>query len=821
MANYSTLKAAVADVVKTNGTQAITGANLQAVLLSIINSVGGGGYIFKGVATTSTDAGTPDENVFYIGGAGTYANFGTSVTVPVGSICVFKYNGSWVKEQIALFAGIDDVPTANSNNLVKSGGVYSLLNMFIQLTKTEWAGAISDIYIYPDYINSSAEYHATSNSTELHIGMYLAGSYSWFAKCSPTENGKIYNLVISSGSLIGTTIGQIVFKNYETILTNTYTGSGNKLSVPYISNLSFQPLIAISPIKALIAENTGAVFSNIGLLNALIDLYNKELLICDGAEFHRVGNGNTFNSFGAGKIQATPFLGRKLKVTFDSLTTTGDTSTSAIAIRFYNGTTFISESATISQGATDVVNVPTSGIDFIQLQCYLSASSHSTANVMYTFKVSIRALQDDETFDFPNLHIPSNIYAKKDEAVQLYKRGMIQSYDPYIYSHNLIGNGVNPKEYERYFEIIPSSTGSKTLRYYIINNEYEKSDEKTSVLHCAGSVISPSSSKNILCLGSSTTEDGVWAGEFKRRLVGSGGTPAGLGLTNLNFVGRQSTSHDVNVEAIGGWSFRKYINGVAGLKFTLTGSQSAGIDAVYSYLDASSHIVKIRICESDISLDGTITTIYNWNTEYSTLPASSTGTLTKISGTGDSSLSFSAYQSVTYSPLIYNNAFTFTHYAQKYCNGSVDFIAVLLGPLNYGGLTGTGSLVALMADVKTFVDKLHTDFPSCKIILSPCVGVNSRGCGADSGSWGVLVLEMRFLDALDDFVNQSEYSSFCYIVDSLAEFDMDYGFPTTSKSVNPRVNETEIVGTNMLHPNNAGSLMTADSFFRCFINTCL
>ena len=100
MANYSTLKAAVADVVKTNGTQAITGANLQTVLLSIINSVGGGGYIFKGVATPSTSAGTPDENVFYIGGAGTYANFGTSVTVPAGSICVFKYNGSWVKEHI-------------------------------------------------------------------------------------------------------------------------------------------------------------------------------------------------------------------------------------------------------------------------------------------------------------------------------------------------------------------------------------------------------------------------------------------------------------------------------------------------------------------------------------------------------------------------------------------------------------------------------------------------------------------------------------------------------------------------------------------------
>ena len=102
MANYSVLKAAVQAVIKTNGNQEITGANMQSTLISIINSLGTG-YQFMGVATPSTSPGTPDYNVAYIGGAGTYANFGTSVTVPVGSICVFKYNGSWVKEQITIY----------------------------------------------------------------------------------------------------------------------------------------------------------------------------------------------------------------------------------------------------------------------------------------------------------------------------------------------------------------------------------------------------------------------------------------------------------------------------------------------------------------------------------------------------------------------------------------------------------------------------------------------------------------------------------------------------------------------------------------------
>ena len=121
MANYSTLKAAVADVVKTNGARAITGANLQSVLLSIINSLGAD-YQFAGVATPSTDAGTPDQNVFYIGGAGTYANFGTSYSIPVGAIGLFKWNGSWSKESVSI--GLVDAMRKDFNDVFSSVGVY-------------------------------------------------------------------------------------------------------------------------------------------------------------------------------------------------------------------------------------------------------------------------------------------------------------------------------------------------------------------------------------------------------------------------------------------------------------------------------------------------------------------------------------------------------------------------------------------------------------------------------------------------------------------------------------------------------------------------
>lgn len=99
MSNYSVLKAAVQAVVKTNGNQEITGANMQSTLLSIIESLGAD-YQFAGIATTSTSPGTPDQNMFYIAPAGTYTNFGSSITIPVGSVGIFKYNGSWMQQTV-------------------------------------------------------------------------------------------------------------------------------------------------------------------------------------------------------------------------------------------------------------------------------------------------------------------------------------------------------------------------------------------------------------------------------------------------------------------------------------------------------------------------------------------------------------------------------------------------------------------------------------------------------------------------------------------------------------------------------------------------
>lgn len=257
MANYQQLKAAIDQVIKANGQKEITGPVLNDTLKAIVNSLGAG-YQFMGVATPSTNPGTPDQNVFYIAGqAGTYTNFNSTV-LPNG-LSVLKWNGSWSGETVlagdgvfdisaykatggtlATFAnlsaaldggnnipsalrkggmsvkfiqgsaqssdnkyvqfrlmsdifnttvanwqGVDDVPTAGSDNLVKSGGVASRYGEAKGYTESgaDIASSIVELYLYGDGIDLTHKYVFDRIDRRATPGNY----YRFFIKDKTTD----------------------------------------------------------------------------------------------------------------------------------------------------------------------------------------------------------------------------------------------------------------------------------------------------------------------------------------------------------------------------------------------------------------------------------------------------------------------------------------------------------------------------------------------------------------------------------------------------------------------------------------------------------
>ena len=132
MANYELLKQGLVAVIKENGNQEITGQLLQQQLLAIINSLGAG-YLLIGAATTTTNPGTPDQNVAYLAiGPGTYTNFGGLVVTD--PLVLLKWNGQWSQETLstgikALFAAvISDIDDINDAIVAINATILSLQN---------------------------------------------------------------------------------------------------------------------------------------------------------------------------------------------------------------------------------------------------------------------------------------------------------------------------------------------------------------------------------------------------------------------------------------------------------------------------------------------------------------------------------------------------------------------------------------------------------------------------------------------------------------------------------------------------------------------
>lgn len=102
MANYSDLKSAVAAVIKANGNNEITGTIMQNTLLSIIETIGGN-RTFVGLASPSTNPGTPDANVFYLTSTpGVYPNFG-GATIEFGDLHILQNSAANAWQSIRIY----------------------------------------------------------------------------------------------------------------------------------------------------------------------------------------------------------------------------------------------------------------------------------------------------------------------------------------------------------------------------------------------------------------------------------------------------------------------------------------------------------------------------------------------------------------------------------------------------------------------------------------------------------------------------------------------------------------------------------------------
>ena len=134
------------------GNGAVTELKLATTLA---NKLFAEGYKFAGVATPQTTPGTPDQNVFYVGAAGQYSNFGSPAkTVAAGYLGFFKYNNGWTLETVAVGKDYDAEIQAIKDDLYGTDVVH-VTGSIVVANGTSYNGIM---------INNSTQKFASSTS---------------------------------------------------------------------------------------------------------------------------------------------------------------------------------------------------------------------------------------------------------------------------------------------------------------------------------------------------------------------------------------------------------------------------------------------------------------------------------------------------------------------------------------------------------------------------------------------------------------------------------------------------------------------------------
>lgn len=286
MANYQELKNAVAAVIKTNGNQEITGRILQNVLLSVISNIGENAT-YIGVATPTTNPGTPDANVFYIANEnGDYVNFGLEISLP-GLYTIRNTTTGWQKKLVFDMGAVSYYPFSKET-IVKNELQYKVINAIkdILIVSDEAINKRLKVYIYDRLTNNAVWFTDESNTTIWRVPIPTDATGLQILSYE-NEKGLIKVKVDLDITPFGTTYmngANNVWIDTAALWSkvDTWKGGGNRLVnnnwSAIVSNYNYtnDDLLALNAIKSLRLYNFGTPVTNASVQKALQTIRNVD-----------------------------------------------------------------------------------------------------------------------------------------------------------------------------------------------------------------------------------------------------------------------------------------------------------------------------------------------------------------------------------------------------------------------------------------------------------------------------------------------------------------------------------------------------------------
>lgn len=449
---------------------------------------------------------------------------------------------------------------------------------------------------------------------------------------------------------------------------------------------------------------------------------------------------------------------------------------------------------------------------------YVSSDTNTSGSAPTTWPHAAEVIDSDFVTDFFDsnsnssksstvaVHMPAEYQLVVGDTFELFWKGIIEAFDPYV--HDICCQCDIGSCFARKFSVAPSAAGDHNLTVSVRDNAGNVLGSASTVLNVVHKASSPSSLKNVLCVGDSLTAPGIWPHELDRRLTGTGGTPVADGLSNIKFIGTQEHG-GTSFEGYGGWTFTTYNHkgeSTAYVWITCTHDKTAA-DQHSTYRDANGAVWKIETIDTSklkmIRQSGS-----------TSMPVS--GTLTHVSGgMHTSDIVFTSSTIAAGNPFWDENEgkVNFASYAQRIGVSSIDYCYILLG------WNATGSSEdAYKTQVRTFINNLLASYPSCVIVLMGIQVPSLDGFGTSYGcNWNYMD-KLRCVHDFDQWYADvaAEYSN-VHTVSVAGQFDAEYGYPTSIVPVNVRSSKTENRQSNGVHPSNDGYMQIADAAYRDLI----
>ena len=760
-----------------------------------------GDAVFAGIATPTTNPGTPDQNVFYIATqSGTYSNFNNIIVYEREVVVITNKSGSWRKDKtgFASYESVENLLYFIEANNAASAYEKGLLSLNIDPNEMPNITYLA-MWCYGSNLGPSLylQYSISDGEKKYLINGRLFDSINNFEPINIVFEGRIIGQVTfyDKSKFVDNPRGTPALLNIRKVLTTEKLANGS-VTTEKLANDAIVPKFFL-PVKQ--SEEAAQLSYEQGLYDVYIDktkfpdITALDMWNYQGRLYVRYKTNGDWVYF----INSRYF----------------NTIENGVAINFIKDDVIVGY--VIFKDKSKFIDYSrTSGLEL--------NLSVLTSNVLHNGFVIPGASDPSGNAEIIDISLPDKIYAIVGDTLQLFYRGIIKSVNPYKY--NILITCSKGKQFPRYYEYTPKieDVGETSFTFTIKDDNRNVLAQKSCILVTKDVESSPATNINVACFGDSLTAAGTWCAEAKRRLTGIGGTPTGKELTNIAFVGSKNNG-DTGYFGVGGWTWRNYVTkGSPAYRFQVSNVTSLSVGATYSNNGNTFTIMEINVTEGSGNILCSVPTL---------LPTPTTsGVLMKESGNGDNEINYTSVSEDSQNPLwdYSANKMTFIPYANQYAGGTIDVVYTLL---TWNGQTpGREDFTGIIEQIEIFANTLHSEFPNAKLkILGIQIPSIRGGMGASYGAtgtsyadgYGMVITALNLNKAYQDFANREEYVDFVEFVNVSSQFDTEYNMPHIEKAVNTRNSVTEWQDTNGVHPSNAGYLQIGDIVYRNFIaNFC-